>query len=332
MGTGAQHRDRRSQRQYDPQTGQVEAARPAPPTSSASQRQQDFVKKLGRIAVRAHARRPDDRARHRRRADPEPPRRQRRSTAPRSTSSSGRSSVWRPGAPASSSRRCPWDGPATRDGQSVVLVKQPDADTVLARLRGDIAAARRRRPSSGNRRAAPLPCVRRRAGQGAQRLRCRRRGGQRRPGARQPGFVNGGIGNDSAAPSPRARSATPRATRPRLSCWRHRCPMPSSSRIRRCRGRRGARARARASRGSARRRRRTPATPAPDDHAGLARRRPATSRRAVARATRDGRVLALPMLHAMRGVSGSAVRAFGGRFAISLVLAVFVTTAARRAA
>ncbi len=32
----------------------------------------------------------------------------------------------------------PWDGPATRDRQSVVLVKYPDADTVFARLRGDV--------------------------------------------------------------------------------------------------------------------------------------------------------------------------------------------------
>ena len=32
----------------------------------------------------------------------------------------------------------PWDGPATRDRQSVVLVKHPDADTVFARLRGDV--------------------------------------------------------------------------------------------------------------------------------------------------------------------------------------------------
>jgi LCP family protein required for cell wall assembly len=30
----------------------------------------------------------------------------------------------------------PWDGPATRDGQSVLLVKQPDADQVFAILRG----------------------------------------------------------------------------------------------------------------------------------------------------------------------------------------------------
>jgi LCP family protein required for cell wall assembly len=33
----------------------------------------------------------------------------------------------------------PWDGPATRDSQSVVLVKYPDADDVFARLRGDAA-------------------------------------------------------------------------------------------------------------------------------------------------------------------------------------------------
>jgi LCP family protein required for cell wall assembly len=32
----------------------------------------------------------------------------------------------------------PWDGPATRDQQSVVLVKYPEADTVFARLRGDV--------------------------------------------------------------------------------------------------------------------------------------------------------------------------------------------------
>ncbi|MEX1006424.1 MAG: LCP family protein [Acidimicrobiia bacterium] len=35
----------------------------------------------------------------------------------------------------------PWDGPATRDRQSVVLVKHPEADTVLARLRGEIVVA-----------------------------------------------------------------------------------------------------------------------------------------------------------------------------------------------
>ena len=35
----------------------------------------------------------------------------------------------------------PWDGPATRDRQSVVLVKHPEADTVLARLRGDVVVA-----------------------------------------------------------------------------------------------------------------------------------------------------------------------------------------------
>jgi LCP family protein required for cell wall assembly len=32
----------------------------------------------------------------------------------------------------------PWDGPATRDQQSVVLVKYPEADTVFARLRGEV--------------------------------------------------------------------------------------------------------------------------------------------------------------------------------------------------
>lgn len=31
----------------------------------------------------------------------------------------------------------PWDGPATRDGQSVLLVKQPDADAVFAILKGE---------------------------------------------------------------------------------------------------------------------------------------------------------------------------------------------------
>jgi hypothetical protein len=35
----------------------------------------------------------------------------------------------------------PWDGPATRDRQSVVLVKHPEADTVLARLRGEVVVA-----------------------------------------------------------------------------------------------------------------------------------------------------------------------------------------------
>ena len=32
----------------------------------------------------------------------------------------------------------PWDGPATRSGQSVLLVKQPDADTVFAILKGEV--------------------------------------------------------------------------------------------------------------------------------------------------------------------------------------------------
>ena len=34
----------------------------------------------------------------------------------------------------------PWDGPATRDGQSVLLVKQPDADQVFAILKGETPA------------------------------------------------------------------------------------------------------------------------------------------------------------------------------------------------
>jgi LCP family protein required for cell wall assembly len=33
----------------------------------------------------------------------------------------------------------PWDGPATRDGQSVLLVKQPDADAVFSILKGETA-------------------------------------------------------------------------------------------------------------------------------------------------------------------------------------------------
>jgi len=34
----------------------------------------------------------------------------------------------------------PWDGPATRDGQSVLLVKQPDADQVFSILKGETPA------------------------------------------------------------------------------------------------------------------------------------------------------------------------------------------------
>ena len=99
----------------------------------------------------------------------------------------------------------PWDGPATRDGQSVLLVKQPEADAMLSILKGQTpaptsttaapAAATGSSGSSGSSTPAVRPVdvrvlvlngsgVQGAAGEAAQSL-------------TQLGFPSGGIGNDS---------------------------------------------------------------------------------------------------------------------------------------
>ncbi|HXY92232.1 MAG TPA: LCP family protein [Acidimicrobiia bacterium] len=93
----------------------------------------------------------------------------------------------------------PWTGPATRGGgQSVVLVKRPEADAVLARLRGDVvtepaptttaapAAATPIRPSDVRVRVLNASGVTGAAGEADQALSNR-------------GFVSGGIGNWTGA-------------------------------------------------------------------------------------------------------------------------------------
>lgn len=88
----------------------------------------------------------------------------------------------------------PWDGPATRGGQSVVLVKQPDAGTVFARLRGEVvteqqpppttpaSAASTIQPSDVRVRVLNASGVAGAAGSADQQLSNR-------------GFVSGGVGN-----------------------------------------------------------------------------------------------------------------------------------------
>jgi LCP family protein required for cell wall assembly len=102
----------------------------------------------------------------------------------------------------------PWDGPATRDGQSVLLVKQPDADQVFSILKGQTppptsttaapAAASGSAGSSGTA-GSSTPAVRPvdvrvlvLNGSGVQGA-----AGEASQSLTQLGFPSGGIGNDS---------------------------------------------------------------------------------------------------------------------------------------
>ena len=156
------------------------------------ERQQDFIKKLGRIAVRA---RPSttrsiapDLADQ---PDPQPHRRPVVRPRRRSTSWCGRS--W--GSPrhrrrARPSRRCRGNG--RNAAGSFLVEKQPEADAVLAVLRGEAPDPhhhdRAARPTAAGgaapRRGAPV----RRAGDGAQRLRRAERRRQHRAGAPAEGL------------------------------------------------------------------------------------------------------------------------------------------------
>jgi LCP family protein required for cell wall assembly len=50
----------------------------------------------------------------------------------------------------------PWDGPKTRGGQSVLLAKQPEADTVFARLRGEVVSEPASTPTTAPASATPV--------------------------------------------------------------------------------------------------------------------------------------------------------------------------------
>ena len=99
----------------------------------------------------------------------------------------------------------PWDGPATRDGQSVLLVKQPEADAVFAILKGETppptptssteAAASGSSGSSGSASSAVRPVDVRVLvlnGSGVQGA-----AGEASQALTQLGFPSGGLGNDT---------------------------------------------------------------------------------------------------------------------------------------
>ncbi len=97
----------------------------------------------------------------------------------------------------------PWDGPATRDGQSVLLVKQPDADQVFSILKGETpaptptstteAATANGSGSSGSSGVRPVDVrVLVLNGSGVQGA-----AGEASQALTQLGFPSGGLGNDS---------------------------------------------------------------------------------------------------------------------------------------
>ncbi|MFN8028189.1 MAG: LCP family protein [Acidimicrobiia bacterium] len=98
----------------------------------------------------------------------------------------------------------PWDGPATRDGQSVLLVKQPDADHVFSILKGETPAptptstttATSDSGSSGSSGSSSVRPVDVRVqvlnGSGVQGA-----AGEASQALTQLGFPSGGIGNDT---------------------------------------------------------------------------------------------------------------------------------------
>lgn len=125
---------------YDPDTGKRWSPLDATADIGRIKRQQDFVKKLGRIAVERVLQNP--------------------TIAPDIVNAlmpnlhadvafdrSALNDLVRAfkglasGGPGIEFETLPWDGPTTRDRQSVLLVKQPDADAVFARLRGEAVAA-----------------------------------------------------------------------------------------------------------------------------------------------------------------------------------------------
>ena len=117
---------------------------------------------------------------------------------------------------------------------SFLVVKQPEADAVLAVLRGQApipttttAAARGRRLRLRRHDGAEREGVRR-AGAGAQRLRGAERGGEHLAGPRGEGFRARRRGERPPRHHrPRPRSGTPRPTSPRPSCSPPTCPTPS---------------------------------------------------------------------------------------------------------
>jgi LCP family protein required for cell wall assembly len=122
---------------YDPSTGQRWSSLDATADIGRIKRQQDFVKKLGRIAVQRTI---DDPLIAPDIVDALMPNLHADTAFNRSalnelvrafmglTSGDGAGLQF---------ETLPWDGPTTRGGQSVVVAKQPEADAVLAQLRGE---------------------------------------------------------------------------------------------------------------------------------------------------------------------------------------------------
>ena len=195
-------------------------------------RQQDFIKKLGRIAVAQDRQRPDDRARPRRQDDPEPHRRHRLRPSRVQPAGAGvpRALGTRRGGP--TFETLPW-----KMGDSVgsfLTVKQPEADAVLAVLRGQapIPTTTTAPPANGGSGSRRHDGAERegvgRAGAGAQRLRGAERGREHLAGPRGQGFrARRRRERPPRHHRPRPRSGTPRPTSPRPSCSPPTCPTPS---------------------------------------------------------------------------------------------------------
>ena len=211
------------------------------------ERQQDFIKKLGRIAVRRPIDDPIDRARPRRPADPEPHRRPRRSTARVQPAGAGVHGPLRDDGGGPTFETLPWK--MGDSAGSFLLVKQPEADAVLAVLRGEApipttttAAARHgvAPAARGTTRAGGAPV--RRAGAGAQRLRGAERRGRQHRRRRCSGRAScpAASENDPAAPSTtteiryaasdlaKAQLVAERRARRPAGAGLHRCPAPTS--------------------------------------------------------------------------------------------------------
>ncbi len=242
----------------------------------------------------------------------------------------------------------PWDGPATRGGQSVLLVKQPDADAVFAILKGEVpppsatttTAAGSTGGTGGDDGATCGAAPGRRAGAGDERLGRVGRGGQRVAGPLQPRLRSRHHrqrhprhrGQDRGALPPGRRGQGPaRGQRGgrghpggRLVALGHRRGAGGGQELHR-RGRQphphhhGRRRRdlhpgsPPRPRGRLRRHRRIGRTA---EHAG-----PGSRGRLL------GRRVRLPTLPGMSWSTGSPLRAFLGRFVISLVVASLVVTA-----
>ena len=138
LRTGPVRRDRRRHEYYD-RTGNGWSPPTPPPTSGASSASRTSSRSSGGIAVQRTLDDPLDRARPRRQADPQPPGRRR--VRPRRVQRA-RARVHGPHvrttARASQFETLPWyDRGKPVGGQSVLLAKQPEADAVLAQLRGE---------------------------------------------------------------------------------------------------------------------------------------------------------------------------------------------------